>query len=84
MPLNGKLIQYDKLAMNVIVTNRNGGINSCDMPSDNDFDKFRKDYDTLTGQCRRECKDLTENDRMVIGISALEETELDSVVNMWV
>lgn len=83
LPVNGKLIQYDKLAVNVIVANRNGGINSCDIPFDNDFAKFIKDYDTLTEQCRRECKYQTENDRMIIGTSALVETELDSVVNMW-
>ena len=83
LPVNGKLIQYDNLAVNVIVTNLNGGINSCDIPFDNDFAKFTKDYDTLTEHCRSEFKDLTENDRMVIGTSALVETELDSVVNMW-
>ena len=28
----GKLFQYDRMAINVVVRNRKGGINSCDIP----------------------------------------------------
>ena len=76
-------MQYDALAVNVIVTNKDGGINTCDIPFDNDFEQFSKDYSTLTEQAANECRDLTADDRMVIGTSALVTTELDSMVNMW-
>lgn len=83
LPVGGKLMQYDALAVNVIVTNKDGGINTCDIPFDNDFEQFSKDYSTLTEQAANECRDLTADDRMVIGTSALVTTELDSMVNMW-
>ena len=83
LPVKGKLMQYDELAINVIVTNKDGGINSCDIPFDNDFEQFSMDYSALTEQTANECRDLTADDRMVIGTSALVTTELDSIINMW-
>ena len=34
------MFEYDKLAINVIVNNIKGGINSCDIPFTNDFKQF--------------------------------------------
>ena len=36
LPEQGKLYKYDRLAINVIVNNRAGGINSCDIPYSTD------------------------------------------------
>ena len=32
LPENGKLFRYDSIAINVVVRNSKGGINSCDIP----------------------------------------------------
>ena len=48
LPQNGKLYKYDRLAINVIVNNCNGGINSCDVPCCDDLEKFNRDYTALT------------------------------------
>ena len=83
LPEQGKLYAYDSLAINVIVKNRKGGINSCDIPFDDDFAQFIKDYDSLTTRVAKECKSSFLEDRMIIGTSAMVETEIDSIVNQY-
>ena len=48
LPENGKLFRYDRLAINVIVENSKGGINSCDIPFNDDLQQFNRDYMELT------------------------------------
>lgn len=38
------MLQYDTLAVNVIVPNRQGGINSCDIHVTDDLQQFNRDY----------------------------------------
>ena len=40
LPENSRLFQYDCIAVNVIVNNIKGGINSCDIPYKDDFKTF--------------------------------------------
>ena len=83
LPENGKLYCYDKLAINVIVENSKGGINSCDIPFSDDLQQYNHDYLMLTAQAARECKSAFLEDLMVIGTSAMIETELDCIVNQY-
>ena len=83
LPEQGKLYKYDRLAINVIVNNKDGGINSCDILYTDDLEKFNSDYMTLTQLASLVCKSTTEDDAMVIGTSAMVETELDSIVNQY-
>ncbi|MBQ6062596.1 MAG: chloramphenicol acetyltransferase [Prevotella sp.] len=83
LPENGKLYCYDKLALNVIVENSKRGINSCDIPFSDDLQQFNHDYLMLTAQAARECKSAFLEDLMVIGTSAMIETELDCIVNQY-
>ena len=83
LPVDGKLYRYDKLAINVIVENSEGGINSCDIPYSNDIQQFNRDYLMLTAQAARESKSTFLEDRMVIGTSAMIQTELDCIVNQY-
>ena len=83
LPVDGKLYRYDKLAINVIVENSEGGINSCDIPYSNDIQQFNRDYLLLTAQAARESKSTFLEDRMVIGTSAMIQTELDCIVNQY-
>lgn len=83
LPINGKLYRYDKLAINVIVENSKGGISSCDIPYTDDLQQFNSDYLKLTAQAVSECKSAFLEDRMVIGTSAMIQTELDCIVNQY-
>ena len=83
LPVDGKLYHYDKLAVNVIVENSKGGINSCDIPCSDDLLQFNRDYLMLTVQAARESKSSFLEDYMVIGTSAMIQTELDCIVNQY-
>jgi chloramphenicol O-acetyltransferase type A len=78
-----KLYRYDELAVNVIVQNCKGGINSCDIPFSDDIQQFNHDYLSLTAQVASECKSSFLDDYMVIGTSAMIQTELDCIVNQY-
>jgi len=79
----GKLYKYDRLAINVIVNNRAGGINSCDIPYSDDLDKFCTDYMVLTQSASISCQSSFVDGAMVIGTSAMTATELDCIVNQY-
>ena len=83
LPVDGKLYRYDKLAINVIVENSVGDINSCDIPFSDDLQQFSRDYLELTKQVANEYKSTFLEGHMVIGTSAMIQTELDCIVNQY-
>ena len=44
LPEQGKLFRYDRIAINVIVPNARGGINSCDIPFSLSLNEFAQNY----------------------------------------
>ena len=83
LPENGKLYRFDAIAINVIVNNCKGGINSCDIPFTEDISKFVDAYNTLTAQTTAECKSSFLEDYMIVGTSAMVQTEIDCIVNQY-
>ena len=83
LPVGGKLYHYDKLAINVIVENSKGGISSCDSPFTDDLQQFNRYYLSLTAQAANECKSSFLDEHMVIGTSAMIQTELDCIINQY-
>ena len=83
LPENGKLYHYDKLAINIVVQNVKGGICLCDVPFSNDIEQFNADYLELTSQAAETCKSTALEDYMIVGTSALPQTELDCIVNQY-
>ena len=83
LPDHGKLYRYDRLAINVIVSNKDACINSCDIPYTDDLDHFNSDYMHLTQLASQNCKSSFLEDAMVIGTSAMTATELDCIVNQY-
>lgn len=83
LPVGEKLIQYDKIAVNTIVKNKNGEVNSCDILYHADLEKYNKQYLKYTAHTAKYCedRDLSE-DCMVIGTSAVIDTEIDGAVGM--
>ena len=78
-----RLMQYDSIAIKVIVENKKGGINSCDIPYSDDIQKFNEDYLRLTSEAASECESSSLENMMVVGTSAMIGTELDSIVNQY-
>jgi len=83
LPENGKLYQYDQIAINVVVRNRKGGINSCDIPYSEDLLQFNRDYMELTTKVAEECQSSFLDGYMIVGTSAMIQTELDCIVNQY-
>ena len=83
LPEGGKLFRYDSLAVNVIVNNIKGGINSCDIPFVDDLEQFGSAYTTLTSKASNTCKSIFNEEYMIVGTSAMTATELDSIVNQY-
>ena len=83
LPVGGKLLQYDSIAVNTIVPNKDGEVSSCDIPFSDDLSQFNKEYLLLTKQVSESCvnHDLTQS--MVIGTSALVQYEIDGAVGMY-
>ena len=83
LPVDGKLMQYDAIAVNTIVRNKDGEVSSCDILYTDDLSKFNEDYLNCTTRVAQTCTDydLSEN-AMVIGTSAIVDTEIDGVVGM--
>ena len=83
LPVGEKLIKYDRIAVNTIVKNKTGEVSSCDISYTDDLEKFNQDYLKYTMQVAESCRDRDlSNDSMVIGTSAIIDTEIDGAVGM--
>ena len=83
LPVGNKLFQYDSLAINTIVANRNGEVSSCDIPFSDNLRQFNNDYLQLTRQVAESCMNHDITDSMVIGTSALVRYTIDGAVGMY-
>lgn len=83
LPEQGRLYRYDQLSVNVIVSNVEGGINSCDIVYSSDLKRFNDDYISLTQSTRNTCTSSFLEGSMVVGTSAMIDTELDCIVNQY-
>ena len=82
LPVGDKLIQYDTIAVNTIVKNKNGEVSSCDVLYTDDLEKYNEDYLKYTQEVAKTCNDRDLTESMVIGTSAIIDTELDGAVGM--
>ena len=57
--MNGRIIQYDSIAVNTIVANRVGEVSSCDVPFSDNLQQFNADYLRLTKQVAESCRIMT-------------------------
>ena len=83
LPVNDKLMQYDTIAVNTIVKNKNCEVSSCDILFTEQLETYNQQYLEYTSQVAQTCidRDLSE-ESMVIGTSAITITELDGIVGM--
>ena len=83
LPVGDKLMQYDTIAVNTIVANRDGEVSSCDIPFTDDLFEFNQHYILLTTQVADSCINHDLHESMVIGTSALAKYEIDGAVGMY-
>lgn len=83
LPVGEKLLQYESIAVNTIVKNKDNEVSSCDILFTDVLEEFNAEYMKYTAECANSCqdRDLSE-DSMVIGTSAIIDTEIDGAVGM--
>ena len=83
LPVGDKLIQYDSIAVNTIVKNKIGEVSSCDILFHDNLYDFNSEYLKYTAQVAETCQDRDlSGSSMVIGTSAIIDSELDGVIGM--
>ena len=83
LPVGDVLMEYDTISVNAIIKNKNNEVSSCDIFYTEDLDTFNREYLKYTFQVGETCKDRDlSNDSMVIGTSAIIDTEIDGAVGM--
>lgn len=83
LPVGDRLVQYDSIAVNTIVANKEGEVSSCDVPFTDDLNRFNEDYLRLTRQVAESCENHDIADSMVVGTSALAQYEIDGAVGIY-
>ena len=83
LPEAGKLMQFDSLAVNTIVLNKENEVSSCDIPFSEDLSLFNDQYLKLTKEVAETCRNHDLPDSMVIGTSALAQYDIDGAVGMY-
>lgn len=83
LPVSGRLIEYDTIAVNTIVSNIQGEVSSCDIPFSDNVTIFNSNYLRLTRQVAESCENHDLPDSMVIGTSALAKYDIDGAVGMY-
>ena len=83
LPIGDKLMRFDTIAVNTLIKNKNGEVSSCDILFTDDLETFSRKYLAYTGQVAETCVDRDLSfDSMVIGTSAIIDTEIDGAVGM--
>ena len=82
LPVDRELLKYDSIAVNTIVRNRQGGVSSCDVPFSGGLEQYNADYLRQTRRCAESSENHDLTDSMVIGTSAIVDTEIDGAVGM--
>lgn len=83
LPVGDRLMRYDTLAVCHIVKNKKGGVSSCDILAYPELEKFNREYLECSALAAGLCRNRDLTDSMVIGTSAVMETELDGIVGMY-
>ena len=83
LPVGDGMTEYDRLAVSTVVDVGDGEISTCDVPFSPDLGQFEQDYLRLTALVRDSRRPHDLEDHMVIGTSALVQTELDGAVNIY-
>ena len=84
VPVGGKLMLFDNIAINVVVPTVDGGITNCDIPFSEDIEQFEKDYLSITKKVYESGEWYSlGDDYAIVGTSAMTNCEIDGFVNQY-
>ncbi len=83
LPEGDKLFRYDHLALNTIFNDKNGALCFCDIPYNDDLQRFNNDYISISKSAIESCKNILDEGAAIVGTSAVTGTELDCIVNQY-
>ncbi|MFV0363032.1 MAG: CatA-like O-acetyltransferase, family 2 [Suipraeoptans sp.] len=83
LPVGRKMMEYSEIGVNVIISNKNGGINSCDIAYTENLKDFNAMYCKLTESVYEKCENHEMEGRMIVDTSSLVKYDIDGVVNMY-
>lgn len=83
LPVGKALVEYDAVAVNVIVADQAGGLTSCDIPLSPSWRDFEADYLALTGRAYETGEGHELPDAMILGTSTLAKYDMDGAVNFY-
>ena len=83
LPQDDKMYRFSRLAIGPVVANSEGGINYCDIPYSDSIQQFSADYRSICSKAAAMCENIClDKEMMVIGTSAMIETELDCIATL--
>ena len=83
VPEQGKLYNYDHIAINVIVKDLKENLCYCDIAYSDDLQHFNTAYNTITQNTTQSGNNILDEDAAIIGTSAVTTTQIDSIVNQY-
>lgn len=83
LPVGKALVEYDRLGVNVIVNNAQGGLSSCDLPDCPDWRAFETAYLALTKRVCDTAQNYELPGAMILGTSSLAGYDIDGAVNFY-
>ena len=84
LPAEKKMLQYDSIAVSTVVTTKDGGISTSDIPFSESLEQFGREYLRLTHKVQDTCLAYALDESwMVIGTSALAQYKIDGAVNLY-
>lgn len=83
LPVGKALVEYDFVAVNALIEDKNGTLVSCDLPFFPDLAAFERTYLTITDRARETGKGSELPEAMILGTSSLAKYDVDGAVNFY-
>lgn len=79
--IDNQLYKFDNMCVNMVIKGKDGLIYLCDVPFDDNFENFCKNYYEYVGKCHEENKNLSLNNVASISTSNLSSYNFDACLN---
>ena len=83
LPVGKAMVEYDSVAVNVIVKDDRGELVSCDIPYSPALSDFERDYLAITAHAKATGAGCELPDSMILGTSSLAKHDIDGAVNFY-
>jgi len=84
LPVNNKFLQYDKLAVNIMIITKSNELKSCDVPFSEDLSEFVESYEKFSGKVYEQSEHFNvSGDFAIVSTSVITEYEADSITSIY-